>query len=238
MRVCHFLAESKTAGDVRGESAKVPRERGLFSDDSRLRSVAPFGPSGDELRTRTAPQYTRRHREKRKRKPFGEKPNTKNTHTRRKLRAAQMHTHNTAARKVMRRPGRGAPAAWHVSRAPPCRSFTCIPLSHSVVLSINSRQVPLLVEERERSLCTAQNVFPAVRTHRDDVEETDKVTGRTLAPRPSCERAHRQGVVRNQTQKKKFSPCMLHHPLRKHNEGVDEKTETLWKGAGGVSLQR
>lgn len=66
MRVCHFLAESETAGDACGDSDKVPRERGLFSDDFRQRSVAPFGPSSDEMRTQTALQYVRRHREEKK----------------------------------------------------------------------------------------------------------------------------------------------------------------------------
>lgn len=60
----------------------------------------------------------------------------------------------------------------HVSRAPLAAFLTCAPLSPSVVC-LSARIVCLLIEEREKSLCTAQRVFPAIRAHRY-VEGSDK----------------------------------------------------------------
>lgn len=225
--------------ETRAERAlKVPCERGLFSDDSRLRSVAPFGPSDDELRTQTAPQYTRQHREKRKCKPFGEKPNTKNTHTPKTACRADAHSQHHGTKSDPEAGERSTGSVAHVSRAPTCRSFTCAPLSHSVVLSINSHQVPLLVEERERSLCTAQKRFFSCRPRAQRRRRTDRQSNRKDTCSSAVVRASAPTRSCTQPDAKKISPCTLHHPLRKHNEGVDEKTDTLWKGAGGVSLQR
>lgn len=124
------------------------------------------------------------------------KNQTRRTHThircrkRRKLCAAPTRTHNTAAQK-----GRGGwggkhtGSVAHVSMAT-LAFFTCTPFP-SLVFFLGSQQVPLPVEERERERslhCT--NRFPAIRTHRDDVEESEKVTGRTLAPRPPCKQVH------------------------------------------------
>lgn len=67
----------------------------------------------------------------------------------------------------------------HVSRAPLAAFLTCAPLSPSVVC-LSARIVCLLIEEREKSLCTAQRVFPAsART--DTSKGATKATGRTLA---------------------------------------------------------
>lgn len=117
----------------------------------------------------------------------------------------------------------------HVSRAPLAAFLTCAPLSPSVVC-LSARIVFLLIEEREKSLCTAQRVFPAIRAHRY-VEGSDKSNRKDTCSSVVAQASAPMSCT--QPDKKKISPCTLHHPRRKHNEGMDETTETLWRGAGG-----
>lgn len=152
--------------EMRAERAlKVPRERGLFSNDSRLRSVAPFGPSGDELRTQTAPQYTRRHREKRKCKPFGEKPNTKNTHTPKTACRADAHSQHRGTKSDAEAGERSTGSVAHLEGTPLpfFHLHPPLPLGHLVYQLASSPSS--CRRAREKSVHSTKRFFlPSART--------------------------------------------------------------------------